>query len=394
MDIKKLSQDLKSYIIEQRRYLHQYPELSTKEYETTNYICTQLKNMGITDIITFPDITGCIAIIKGAHPGKTVMLRADIDALPMQEKDLTKSYASQNPGVMHSCGHDCHTAMLLGAANILFQHKEEIHGTVKLIFQMAEEIGTESRHYVEKGQLDDVDAIFGMHVWNLLPSGKINIEDGERMACSDRFIIKVKGKKAPGHEPEQGRDALVAAAAIVTAFQQVVSRVNNPDNTLVITTGMMNGGTAPSEVPSEIELVGTTRAFNKEFRKTLPDLIRHTAEHIALGYHCDVDCTYIFGPSPVINEHKHLNDLARNAARQIMGESALIPMEKQMGAEDFSVYLEKVPGLFVFLGTRNEEKGITSNHHSVDFDIDEDVLPDGTALHVQFAIDFLKNHKV
>ncbi len=391
MDTKKLSQDLKSYIIEQRRYLHQHPELSTKEYETTKYICAQLENMGITDITTFSDITGCIAVIKGNHPGKTVMLRADIDALPMQEQDVTKPYASQNPGVMHSCGHDCHTAMLLGAAKILAEHKEEIHGTVKLIFQMAEEIGTESRHYVEKGQLDDVDAIFGMHVWNLLPSGKINIEDGERMACSDRFIIKVNGKKAPGHEPQQGHDALVAAAAIVTAFQQLVSRVNNPDNTLVITTGMMNGGTAAGEVPSEIELVGTTRAFNKEFRKTLPDLLKETAEHIAQGYHCTVDCTYIFGPAPVINEHKNLNDIARNAASEIMGASALIPMEKQMGAEDFSVYLEKVPGLFAFLGTRNEEKGITSNHHSVDFDIDEDALPDGTALHVQFAIDFLKS---
>ena len=388
MDTKALVLQEKDYIIGLRRWFHAHPELGGCEKETTRRIADALREDGI-EVTTFDDITGCIGTLRGALPGPTVMLRADIDALPIQEADTTKPYASQNPGVMHACGHDCHTAMLLGAARLLAAHRDEIRGTVKFLFQMAEEIGTESRHYVEKGCLDGVDAIYGMHIWSLLPSGTFNLEDGPRMASSDRFTIRIHGKASHGSAPHQGRDAILAAAAVVMALQSLVSRVNDPQNTFVLTTGVMNGGTRDNIVAAEAELVGTTRTFDKEFRKTIPELIRRAAEAAAEAYSCTADCTYFFGPAPLINAHRELNDIARRAAKEILGPDALVPMERQMGAEDFSVYMDAAPGLYGQLGCRNEAKGITSPHHSDTFDVDEDVLPLGAALYAQFALDFL-----
>ncbi len=388
MDTKALALQEKDYIIDLRRWFHAHPELGGHEKETTRRIADALRGDGI-EVTTFDDITGCIGTLRGALPGSTVMLRADIDALPIQEADTTKPYASQNPGVMHACGHDCHTAMLLGAARLLAAHRDEIRGTVKFLFQMAEEIGTESRHYVEKGCLEGVDAIYGMHIWSLLPSGTFNLEDGPRMASSDRFTIRIHGKASHGSAPHQGRDAILAAAAVVMALQSLVSRVNDPQNTFVLTTGVMNGGTRDNIVAAEAELVGTTRTFDKAFRKTIPELIRRTAEAAAEAYGCTADCTYFFGPAPLINAHRELNDIARRAAKEILGPDALVPMERQMGAEDFSVYMDAAPGLYGQLGCRNEAKGITSPHHSDTFDVDEDVLPLGAALYAQFALDFL-----
>ena len=388
MDTKALALQEKDYIIGLRRWFHAHPELGGCEKETTRRIAAELRADGI-EVTTFDDITGCIGTLRGALPGPTVMLRADIDALPIQEADTTKSYASQNPGVMHACGHDCHTAMLLGAARRLAAHRDEIRGTVKFLFQMAEEIGTESRHYVEKGCLDGVAAIYGMHIWSLLPSGTFNLEDGPRMASSDRFTIRIHGKASHGSAPHQGRDAILAAAAVVMALQSLVSRVNDPQNTFVLTTGVMNGGTRDNIVAAEAELVGTTRTFDKEFRKTIPELIRRAAEAAAEAYGCTADCTYFFGPAPLINAHRALNDIARRAAKEVLGPDALVPMERQMGAEDFSVYMDAAPGLYGQLGCRNEAKGITSPHHSDTFDVDEDVLPLGAALYARFALDFL-----
>ncbi len=389
MDVKALAADEKAYILEQRHWLHAHPELGREEKNTTAHIAAELERMGIP-VQTFPDITGCIGTIQGTKgPGKTLMLRADIDALPIQEADLTKTYASQNPGVMHACGHDCHTAMLLGAAKILSAHRDAFPGKVKLLFQMGEEIGTESRQYVEKGCLDDVDAIFGMHIWALLDAGTANLEDGERMACSDRFTLTLTGKTALSDAPEQGADPLAAAASVVMGLQQLVSRQNDPENTFVLTVGMMNSEGNKGELARSVQLVGTTRTFNKAFRKTLPEKIEKVARAFGEGLGCQVDCTYFFGPAPLINEHRNLNDCGRKAVARIMGDKALVPMEKQMGAEDFSVYMEKTPGVFGFLGSRNEAKGLTSPHHHPDFEPDEDVLPYGTGVYAYFAYHFL-----
>lgn len=388
MDVKALALGEKDYIIAQRHYLHAHPELSTKEFATTEHIIEELKKMGI-EVITFPNTTGCVGVIKGEKPGKTVMLRADIDALPIQEEDLSKSYASKVPGVMHACGHDCHTAMLLGAGRILSRNRQLLRGTVKLLFQMGEEIGTESRHYVEAGALEGVDAIFGQHIWALLPAGRANFADGERMACSDRFTITIQGKAAHGSAPHEGSDGIIAAAAIVMGLQTLVSRRNNPQNSFVLTVGMMNGGTQSNIIAEKVELVGTTRTFNKVFRKELPAMIEEVAKEIAKGYGCTADSTYFFGPAPLINEHEELNETARSAVLKIMGEDALIPFDKQMGAEDFSVYMENTPGVFGFLGCQNKAKGICCVHHHPAFEVDEDVMPFGAGIYAQFAIDYL-----
>lgn len=387
MSIKEEALELRDYVVSQRRYMHSHPELSAKEYETTKHITEELRDTG-AETITFSDITGVIGIIKGTLPGKTVMLRADIDALPISEPP-NKPYSSQNIGVMHACGHDCHAAMLLGAAKLLAAHRSELHGTVKLLFQMGEEIGRSSENYVKNGSLDGTDAIFGMHVWPLIESGKANFEDGERMASSDRFSISIYGKSSPAGMPETGHDSIAAAASVVMALQAIVSRLNSPANSLVISVGMMNGGETEETVACKTELVGTVRTFNREFRQNIPRLIEKTAQNAAAIYACTAELDYAFLPGPVINEHTNLTKTARSAAEKILGKDGLVPFNKVLGAEDFSILMEKTPGVFGFLGTRNEKKGISCSLHHPMFEADEDILPYGAAIYAQFAIDYL-----
>ena len=387
MNVKELAKEQESYVIQCRHYLHSHPELSTKEVNTTRFIKEELEKMGV-EVQEFEGITGCVGTIKGDKPGKTVMLRADIDALPITENP-GKSYCSLNPGVMHACGHDCHTSMLLGAAKILSAHRDETHGTVKLIFQMAEEIGRKSEEYVKRGALEGVDAIFGMHIWSAVPAGKVNFESGERMACSDRFTIKIHGKSSHGSAPHEGKDAIIAGAAAIQALQTIPSRINNPFNALVVTVGIFNGGTKENIIADQAELTGTVRAFNREFRNSMPEVIKSVVEPVVKGYGCSAEVDYYFGPSPLINDHEDLVQIARGAASKEMGEDALIPLKKMTGAEDFSVYMETVPGVFGYLGCRNEEKGIIAAHHHPAFDVDEDVLYHGTGIYVQFALDYL-----
>ena len=389
MDIGRLAEEQKDYVIQARHYLHSHPEVGEQEVNTTRYICGELEKMGVA-VQTFEGITGCVGTINGARPGKTVMLRADIDALPIEEQP-GKSYCSQNPGVMHACGHDCHTAMLLGAARILASHREEICGTVKLIFQMGEEIGRKSEEYVKRGALEGVDAIFGMHVWSSLDTGTANFQEGERMACSDRFTIRVCGKKSHGSAPHEGNDAILAAAAVVMALQSIPSREISPLDSLVVTVGMMNGGTKENILADETELVGTVRVFDRAFRKSMPERIRRLASQVAGGYGCSVDCDYYFGPSPLINDHENLNRLAAQAAREELGENCLRSLPKVTGAEDFSVYMEHIPGVFGYLGVRNREKGIVCTHHHPAFDVDEEALYHGTGIYVRFALGFLNS---
>lgn len=387
MDIQTLAKEQEDYVISCRHWLHAHPELGGQEVETTRYIKQELESMGIP-VIEYEDITGCIGVIEGGQAGKTVMLRADIDALPIQET-AGRSYGSQTDGIMHACGHDCHTAMLLGAARILNAHREELKGTVKLIFQMAEEIGRKSEEYVTRGALEGVDAIFGMHVWADLEKGKANFEDGARMACSDRFTIQIHGTAAHGSAPHQGKDAVMAAAAAVMALQTIPSRQNNPLDSLVVTVGMMNGGTKENILCDQVELVGTVRAFNREYRNSMPKRIEEVVKNTVQSYGCSADCDYYFGPSPLINEDEKLNAIARKAAKKVMGENCLKPLPKMMGAEDFSVYLEHIPGVYGYLGFLDPESGVRYTHHHPAFDVDESVLWQGSGIYAQFAVDYL-----
>lgn len=384
--IKELAEKYSDYIIEQRRYLHQIPELSLNEVKTTEKLVEELKKMNI-EVITFPDYNGCIGIIKGGKPGKTVMLRADIDALPVQEK-TGLSFASRN-GNMHACGHDTHMATQLGAAKILNDLKDELHGTVKLLFQSGEEVALGAKYYVNNGYLDDVDAVFGTHIWSEIEAGKFNLQPGERMASCDTFKIIVEGTSSHGSAPNMGNDALYAAASIVMNMQSFVSRRNNPLDAAVVTVGTMNGGQRFNIVANHIEMEGTTRTFSKNTRNLMENELRKIVENtaIALGVRAKLEYSYL--TDPIINEHDNLNKIAIGAATKLYGEDIIVSMEKVMGAEDFSHLMSKAPGFYGFVGCRNEKLGAIHNNHSEFFMVDESTLHMTAALAAQFAFDFL-----
>ena len=258
MNFATRAAELKEAIIAHRHYLHQHAELSFQEKETTAYLVEQLTKLGIP-VQSFDDYTGCIATIQGGQPGKTVLLRADIDALPIQENSGVE-FESIHPGIMHACGHDCHASMLLGAAQLLWEQREQLKGTVKLLFQAAEEVFVGSHYYWDKGYLSDVDAAMGMHVWPTVDSGKLCVQDGPLMASCDNFKITVHGVSAHGSQPHNGRDAIVAASAIICNLQTIVSRINDPLNSLVVSVGTIKAGTQFNIITDTAVMEGTVRA--------------------------------------------------------------------------------------------------------------------------------------
>ncbi len=386
MNIKELSKKYEQYTINMRREFHMYPELSMKEVRTSNRIKEELTKIGIP----FESIgTGVVATIKGKNEGKTIALRADIDALEVNEiRDVP--YKSKNEGVMHACGHDAHGAMLLGAAHVLNDIKDEFNGTVKLMFQPAEETAQGAKALIEGGALNGVDEVFGMHVMGNFPSGKIAVGEGPRMASADMFRIKVKGVGGHGSMPNYGVDALVAASAIVMNLQTVVSREVSPMESAVVSVGKLVSGTRFNVIADEAIMEGTTRCFSYEVREQLPAAMERIVKSTAASYRAEAEFEYNFLTAPTIN-NKESTERAKKAIEKIMSEDAVMEMPKTAGAEDFSEYLEMVPGTFAIVGTANKDKDTChSNHHPM-FDIDEDMLVNGVALHTQYAFDYLMN---
>lgn len=387
MDIKNLAEKCSDYIIERRRFFHSIPELSFEEAKTTEEIKQNLESMGI-EVENFPDYNGLVGTIRGSQPGKTVMLRADIDALPVEEH-TGLSYASTN-GNMHACGHDAHISMLLGASKILCSMKEEIKGTVKLLFQSAEESCYGAKYYVENGVLDGVDAIFGMHIWGTLDAPYFNLEAGNRMASVDNFKITVEGVSSHGSAPHLGKDAVIAASSIIMNIQTIVSRINNPLNPLVVSIGTIKGGKRFNIIANHVEMEGTIRTHSREVRAEIEGHLRNIVENTAKALGCNAQLDYTYYAAPVINEHDHINNIVRNAAVKLYGEESLKQMPKLMGSEDFSYLAENVPGFYGFIGTRNADKGYIYTNHNDKFTVDESVLHRGAALYAQFAYDFLE----
>lgn len=395
MNIRELAEKNRDYIIERRRYYHRHPELSLKEYETTSAIRQDIENMaadlGINlEIKTFEDYPGLTADFHTGKPGRTILLRADIDGLPVQEC-TGLPFASENPGVMHACGHDTHIAMLLGAARILLEPsvRENLRGRIRFIFQSGEETAGGSGYYIEHGVLDGVDAVFGLHTWGTLDAPYLCVDSGRRMASTDNFIIKIKGQKAHGAAPHLGHDAIVAASAVVMALQSFVSRENDPLNPLVLTVGKFHGGNMYNTICGDTELEGTIRTFSKQLRGKLEHEIGVIVGNTAAAYGCTAELTLRHMHPAVINEDGELNRIAAEAAEKLYGQEGIRSMESLMSGEDFSLYMEKVPGFFGFVGARNEDKGIVYTNHNDKFTADEDSLERGSALTAQFAVDYL-----
>lgn len=385
-DIKSLVEKHNDYIINMRRYFHTNPELSWEEFNTTKVIEKELKDMGI-ETYTFKDNkTGVIGILKGNNNGKTIALRADIDALPIRE-NTGLEFKSTNE-CMHACGHDCHTAMLLGAAKVLNELKDEINGNVKFIFQAAEETCCAAKYYIDQGILEDIDGIFGMHIWGMLPSSKINIEKGPRMASCDNFKIVVKGKASHGSQPNLGIDAIVISSAIVMNLQTFVSRNNNPLDPLVISIGTIHGGNRFNIIADNVVMEGTVRTFNRELRNKIEEEVRRIVKNTAATFNGEAELYYDYFPAPLINDEE-LSQIGRNAVLKLWGEEVFTPMNKLTGSEDFSYFSEKVPGAYAFLGCGKEEIGAIYPNHSDKFMVDEEALKYGAALYAQFAVDFL-----
>lgn len=386
MNIKERVEKDKQYIIDLRRHFHRYPETAWNEENTSQKIKDELTRLEIP----FSPVakTGVVATIHGKQPRKTIALRADMDALAVSEKSGV-SYQSKNKGVSHACGHDAHMSMLLGAAKILTVMKPTMHGSVKLIFQPAEEVLTGAVRVIEEGGLEGVDSIFGIHINGLIPAGMVTAGTGAILSSADFFTITVKGQGGHGGMPDQGVDAIVAASAIVMNLQSIASREISPVEPVVVTVGVLNAGTRNNVLAGEAKLEGTTRCYSEAVRKKLPEAMERIVKKTAGVYRAKATVQYISGAPPTIND----DQCARRAGHVIektVGEKAFIQIPPMTGAEDFSYYQRKVPGVFIFLGARDEKKAACYPQHHEKFNIDEDVLAIGTALNIQYALDYLK----
>lgn len=386
MNIKEIGKKYKDYVIQMRRELHMNPESSWEEFRTSQRVKEELDKMGIPYISVAG--TGVLATIEGKEKGKTVALRADMDALEVTETNDVP-YKSQNPGKMHACGHDGHTAMLLGAAKIFSEIKDELKGTVKLIFQPAEEVAAGAKKMIaESDFMDTVDSVFGIHLWSGVPVGKVSVESGPRMASADLFKIKVTGKAGHGSMPHQTVDSVVVASAIVMNLQSMVSREFSPLESVVVSVGSLHSGTRFNVIAGDAVLDGTTRCFNPEIRAELPGIIERIAKHTAAAYKAEATLEYTNGTPPTIND-EDCSKTATGSVEKILGKEGVQLMEKTTGGEDFAFFLEKAPGAIAFVGVRNEDIGACYAHHHDKFNIDEDGLEVGTALYVQYAVDSL-----
>lgn len=385
--IKDKAKKYKDYVISLRREIHMNPELCWEEKETSELIGRELKKMNIPyrKVAKY----GIVGEISGKKEGKCILLRADMDALPIEEMTGV-SYQSKNKGVMHACGHDGHIAQLLGALKILKEMERDIKGTVRFIFQPAEEVGQGSIKMIEEGVLKGVDSAFAIHLWIDIPVGQVSVESGPRMASADNFEIKIIGKGGHGSMPHQCVDPIIVGSTIVTTLQAITSREVNPNESLVITVGSFNAGNTHNIISNEANLKGTSRCFNNELRKEVPQKIERIVKNICEAYRAGYVMNYDFYPDPVINDKK-CSEIAEKSVVKLLGEEGIGELEKVTIAEDFSGYLKKVPGMLAFVGIRNPNKSCIYPHHHSKFNMDEDALEIGMGLYAQYAIDYLNS---
>lgn len=383
---------IEAKIIAMRRDLHKIPELGFHLPKTRDYVTQQLDEIGIPYRLSEKD-SSIIATLKGKQPGKALALRADMDALPITE-DTELPFCSEHKGCMHACGHDAHTAMLLGAIRVLYPHREELSGEIRFLFQTAEEQAKGATVLLEKGALEGVDAIFGMHIGSILgkdiPSGTMVCVPGPVMASYDRFILEVQGVGCHASTPEKGIDPINIAAHIVLALQAISSREIAGTEPAILTIGLIHGGELYNAIPSTVRIEGTTRAFQEDVRQRLAKRIKEVSENTAKAFGGSVSLTMDFGAPPVTND-SDLTALAQGCLKEVFQDKLLTHIDKpSMIGEDFALYQQSVPGCFLFLSSSNPEKGTDYPHHHAKFSVDEDVLWKGSAAFVALAEGFLK----
>jgi amidohydrolase len=388
INVKEEAKSLNPQLIEWRRHLHAHPEIGMETANTEAFIVGELKKMGITKIRQGLAKHGVAALIEGKKPGKVLGLRCDIDALNMKE-DTGLPFGSTND-YMHACGHDAHTSMLLGAAKILMQHLDSLTGTVKLIFQPAEETTQGAKVMIEDGVLADppLDGVIGLHtggLWKGAETGEIGYRYGPLMAACDFFTITFHGKGGHGATPHLTIDPIAMACQAYTALQLLVSRETSPIDSAVVTIGAIQGGTAENIIAPSCTLRGTLRALSPATRKMLQTRIKEICENIASALRGKAEVNYLYGPPPVVND-KAMTDKLRKAASDVLGEEHVHEIvEPTMGAEDMSYYMEQTPG--TFFSHPSFKPGVESYpHHHPKFDIDESVLWIGSATFAQFAL--------
>jgi amidohydrolase len=377
---------IKETIIQFRRHLHMHPELSTKEHHTQQTIITALKEYQIPYEITAE--TGVIGYINKGKDGGCIALRADIDALPIEEKNDV-SYKSQNNGVMHACGHDAHTAILLGVGMILEGMKDQLNGSVKLIFQPDEEVSGGARRVVQEGLLDDVNYILGLHVMPYLEVGEIEVKEGPFNAETGTVHIEVKGQGAHAAYPDQGVDSIVVMAHVINELQTIFTRNISPLEQSVLSFGTIHGGSKSNIIADRVTIEGTLRTLDKDLRKRIIARIKDVCTGVGISHNATITPTFHVGYPPLVNDPKLVQLITANAEEMESITRVLWKEHPSLGGEDFGYYQEKANGVFFHLGCGNKSLGITSNLHTDTFDIDEDCLSIGVELQVRNVLSLL-----
>ena len=385
--IKKQTKGLHRELIEMRRDFHEHPELGFEEHRSGEIIEKYLQSLGLTTKRIAK--TGVVAMIEGDPKGPVIMLRADMDALPVQEENHVE-YASKNPGIMHACGHDAHMTMLLGAAKILTQIKEPLKGSIKLVFQPNEE-NAGALPMIKEGVLNNpkVDSALGIHIWTPLPSGTIGVSPGGVMSGLDIFQMRIKGYGGHSGYPETAIDPIIAASDIVVSAQRIQTREISSMNPMTLVFGKINGGTKANIIPDEVTLEGSIRTLYNDTEDPPIKRLKLLAENVARVHHCECEINWVRENIPLINDDKLVSEILPVAKEVLEDGSKVIPY-RTMASEDFSEFTSRIPGVFLFLGTGNQAKETHFPHHNPRFNVDEDVLPQGVELYVKGALKFLE----
>ena len=383
--------NIESWVIDIRRELHSHPELGFEEYYTSNRIKSLLKEMGIEYYEAAK--TGVVGIIRGGYSGKTVGLRADMDALPINEEN-TLPYKSQNQGRMHACGHDAHTAVLLGTAKVLNSMKDKLHGNVKLIFQPGEETTGGAKPMIAEGVLENphVDCMFGLHVSNDFPAGSIGVKYNKAYAASDMFDVIIKGKSSHGASPEEGCDAIAAAASLISSLQTVVSRNVSPLDSAVVTIGTIKGGSARNVICDKVEMSGIIRTLTPETRALVLSRVRTLVETVPKAMGAQGEFIRYESYTCLINNDSCVDVVKQNGKRLLGPDHVHVVALPQLGVEDFAYFAEAVPSAFFFLGCRKSQDGEVFSAHNPRFDIDEACLITGVKMQVANVLSVLQDN--